>query len=353
MRLQLVLAAPVFIAALALTGCAPEAEPTPEATPEPVVSASPTPLAPLVTEPIPAFAGDCANVLSVDEATMVLSSIGALSGDAEASGLPPARSVQTAGGLWCQWYAGLESGAGFAVRLVALPLDAVPADLVASTSTVACDMGEEFGCRVSGTAGDIWVLAQVFGEGIATVEASGASLTSALDLALARSVSFPGPVAVSKTDAWWTLPDCAAIAESIGLTDLIGQYQDFIAGDRLRTGWDAVLRTMGVQLKCEWSTTETGSGGRIAAVTIAIEPGSGWSPRAHDPVPVTSLPVSTETASLTGATGATTWWTDERDMDGTIVTDGVNVFEVTIWGDPAQDSVPTAQRLLDALATAG
>lgn len=352
MRRVLFFAAPFVLCGLLVTACSSDPEPAPSPTPEPTIS-TPSPTAAPATEPTVAFAGDCENVLSLGEAASVLSALGPLTSEVDTfdDRFAQPRPLQTIGGLWCQWHASNEAGTGFAVRILTFPLAVVPVELVESTAAVGCHVGDGLGCRVSTSSGDAWVLVQAVSESSIDIESIQQQLLMALDLAAERAPSFAAPVAVARSDAWWRVTDCAAVAEQLGVGELLGEYQDGIPSDRTRHGWDQILEAAGVQLKCEWSTTvNDGRGGRIGAVVVSIEPGSGWSPRSLEAEQVTSSPILTEEASVVGATGATTWWTEARDMDGTIVDDGINVFEITLWGNPAMDSVPSAQRLLDALA---
>ena len=331
----------VLIIAVGLTACAPPQPAPPPPTPSAVTA--PTP-APEVIGPVPAFGGDCTNVLSSEQVESILGP-----GYSEAA-TPVSGDISLLGDIDCEW---VRSGAtGYSepgvdtglpegmdtIAVVALPADVVKMDL----SEPRCDPKYDATmCRMSRIVDGVWLMARA---GWHLSSPPVEQLDAALTAAAANLASFPPPVAARSDSDWWELPACDDIAVRIGLSAFLGEgfHSGFWEGSLQPE--DQLRDDAGMLRLCPWSTEGASAGPdqEFHIVTLHIMPGGAlrWDA-------LLARADATE-ISVAGAQAAI------RVGDEVFATDGVNTLGV-VTGDAHPDdsalAVALAERALAALAT--
>jgi hypothetical protein len=252
------LATAVIAVSFLLAGCAAApapAETIAEVSPSPTPTPTPTPEA----SPKVPFGGDCSTVLSADVvadifdgASPTISSINYLRGVMpDVSG-----SIAQLGGLSCKWES--EASQIRYLGIVVIPVDAVPADLLAARASFGC-----YGWTICGrgeTNAGMWVLVET-PQLLATGEAPSEEEVRLMESAVDQSISsvftkpraeFAGFPTTPAAD-WWSLPSCetleSAVSQAAGLTT----PEPGFPSDNVPEGptWD-ILDGAGIARWCPW-----------------------------------------------------------------------------------------------------
>ncbi|MCM3500558.1 hypothetical protein M3667_01530 [Microbacterium sp. P26] len=265
----------------------PSPSPTATVSPVPTPTASPTPT-PTSTPraPIVAFGGDCAAVLTDEEAT-------------EFSGIPmramsflPVWDERWLGGLDCEWRAA-DADTYWALSVTVLPWASVPDEVRAQSGVVpACEGGAI--CDYSQRFGDAWVA-------VAASEAS--PLVEVADTVGARASQSPG-VPTSLVASAWQLTDCEAqlrnaVAAGLGRDDLRPIGTDNVPHGQV---WD-VLVANGF---AAWCSFTAGPYEEVDAPNLRVSLAAGAQADAREVSAFGGVPVS-----VTGADAA--WWIPAAD----------------------------------------
>ncbi|NLP83741.1 hypothetical protein HF576_07770 [Microbacterium sp. CFH 90308] len=311
---------------------APVATPTRSDLPAPTVPATPTPApTPTAAPEQPAstgvmpFGGECANVLSEEEAAVT-------------TGMHMIRSDyrwQTGadavlGGIDCVWVTD-EVYLAATVHVFAYPEAVVPAELASGTTSVCRDVDFDTSrveCSAVEVVDGTWLLVRASG---ARESVSLAATETLLSSASARLDDHAAPAPAERTGAWWTPPDCATIAAAVD--PAVYGYERVAATADQPIDWYAPDRPEGISYRTGAASLcalhfASGSGETTTGevVTVSAVPGGGVSfPTAlaadH------SVPVTVEgAAAAVIAPGL-----DRYEGSGSVIvaTDGVNLLTVT------------------------
>jgi len=184
------------------TAATPTSTPTPAATSTPAETAAPAD----EREPVVAFGGECANVMTEAEASAITGRDMVLSEFAWRDG-----AETVLGGIDCMWTSTTEYMTGI-VRVIAYPLAVVPAEVDESLTLGCVPSGPDdslLDCAARTVAGDTWVFMTTRGDAaIGDVDA----LLATVGL---RADALPSAVPAGRTPDWWTVPDCAALASEV------------------------------------------------------------------------------------------------------------------------------------------
>lgn len=224
------------IATLVVAGCTtaeraaetPAPAATTETTPTPMPSPTPN------LEPVLVFDGDCDQMLTGAQRDDALG-VGSVTlaeqlalWDPDGRPLVDTEPAGTLGGLACTWYAasgGEGSEVGARLTTMVVPADVVPDDFAATYSVTVCEPNyDTMNCRLGMRAGDTWISAAT-GSDYEVRDAPVEFLTAAIEAVSQNLPSATQPRPVSRTDQTWTIPDCVALGEAIGLEELMGPYQ--------------------------------------------------------------------------------------------------------------------------------
>lgn len=289
-------------------------EPAPTPTPSPSPSPSPTPTS-TPAAPSVAFGGDCAAVLSEEEAT-------------ELSGTPmramPFLAVWDArwlGGVDCGWRA-VDAEQWQALNVTVLPWAIVPDEVRARSGIVpGCEGGAI--CDYSRRFGDAWV---------AVAASDASSAVEVADAVGARAALSPGvstPLAASA----WRLTDCEeqlrpAVATGLGRDDLTPIGTDSVPHGQV---WD-VLTASG---HAAWCSFTVGANAEIDAPSLRVSLAAGARVQADEVVAFGGVPVT-----VSGADAA--WWIPAQRGIGARVLAGApgGIVEVEV-GNLTQEGAAT------------
>ena len=212
----------------ALAGCAPAttaAQPTSSPSESASVTPTPTPTPGVPAAPAQVFDGECANVLTDDQASNALDA-GMASAQASAPASPASAAVATAGGLSCDW---TENGAvsPATLRTVLLP-EALRTDSTGATlnnTEPYCYASSDLSgpdptamrpaCSFTLTGSGFWLSGVVYtpaGSSEDDVRAAITSLDEAFTVNAAAAAAFTVPVPADGT--WAGRVDCAELAAS-------------------------------------------------------------------------------------------------------------------------------------------
>lgn len=341
----------VAVAAVSLVACAPTARPGSSPTPasSPSAAAEPTPSVEPVTTPTIPLGGECGDVLSAVQLDDMLGE-GWKTRDERVLEwvpdnpiLPTAGGLETIGGLDCHWMIGGDFSPGSPWDLGVVIVPAVHAELpsVKDLTEMHCDPAYDTTiCRLGRVMGDVWVLVST---GVPGDELdSAAFLPQALDAVAATIGDGVEAAALPPAAGWWTLPECADIAEQVRLEDFLGEgYRSgYWEGSPQRE--QLMLADAGAQLTCPWFTGEAGGApdGAFYIVSLDLAPGAAWRwdeiAGAQDAI----------VASVTGADAAVAFDLGEGNA-AVFATDGVNVLEVS--GVPEGMALTLVERALSAM----
>jgi hypothetical protein len=241
----------------ALTGCSSSGDAAPsESTESAPATASPTP----ATDPaaVVAFQGDCAEIVSDEEAIGLIGNLDSPLPPPELSwNLQTDLSAAIISGIRCSWLSSDYSG--FAVG--AFPVSMVPEALQGEPAGIECD--EYAGCEGALVIGDTWV-----NVASASREVADAVVGIIQSDADAAGSPRPGPW----SDTWWApLTDCAGlqdpVAAALGVSSLVPNFPS----DTLPTGPVVdVLDANGVVVECPWFSYESSTG-----AIVYVQPGIG------------------------------------------------------------------------------
>ena len=253
-----------------LAGCtgAAEADPaspsaTPTASPTPSPSGTPAPLTP--TSPV---AGGCA-------------ALGAAPAVTAAAG-----EIQRATTLDEMWHIGIDTAGGLACSLLTprlavdvyvLPAATVVGDVAALTAAAACDRGTgSMECHVSAPGSGQTVLAAASFPTSVDDPSALAELT-AIATAVAQSAT-EGQPAKSRPATWSNPLDCTAIAETIGVTSLLGSDEARTAlAPPAASSVDTRLSIASSTIaRCDWARTPTQDGDRGSDFSVIAVPNGAW-----------------------------------------------------------------------------
>ncbi|MGK3953597.1 hypothetical protein ACLKM7_14885 [Microbacterium sp. I2] len=311
---------------------APVATPTRSESPAPSPSATPTSAPTPTTAPQPTvstgvmpFGGDCANVLTDDEA-------------AATTGMHMIRSDyrwQTGadavlGGIDCVWVTD-EVYLAATVHVFAYPEAVVPAGLASGLTSACHDVDFDTSrveCSVVGVVDGTWLLVRASGARESVSLAATEALHSSASVRLG---DYAAPAPAERTEAWWTPPDCATIAAAVD--PAVYGYERVAATTDQPIDWYAPDRPEGISYRTGVAslcalhfTSGAGESTTGEVVTVSAVPGGGVSfPTAL--AAEQSVPVTVEGAEdAVIAPGL-----DRYEGSGSVVvaTDGVNVLMVT------------------------
>jgi hypothetical protein len=252
------LAIAVIAVSFLLAGCAATpapaetiatVSPSPTATPAPTSAAAPK---------VP-FGGDCSTVLPADVAADIFDggspTISAMS---YVRGVMPdvSGSIAQLGGLACTW--GSEGSQIRYLGIVVVPLEAVPAELLAARNTFGC-----YGWSICGRGearSGMWVLAetpQLQQPDEAPSEEEARLLESVVDQSISSVFARPqaefAGFPTTPAEDWWSLPSCATLEPAATQAAGMTTPEPGFPGDNVPEGptWD-VLEGAGIVRWCPW-----------------------------------------------------------------------------------------------------
>lgn len=239
---------------------APSATETPEATVEPTETPTPTP-SPTNSEsqPVYAFDGNCANVLSADEVS---------AGFGTAMSPNPrfwsVGTVEGLGGIRCAWSADGVYMGGEIVAWV-LPEDRVPAEYVDADLCESDDM-----CQATRTADGVW-----YGVLITHVPAGidRTSLVSTLaDAVVTRGADFDAPQAPVANAAAWNSSalSCGSIAALLQSPEANAEPVTVVGAETGIATNDLRKIDSSIGAACVFETTATGADGTQARAMFSV-----------------------------------------------------------------------------------
>lgn len=295
---------------------APTPTPTPSVTPTPsptpTGTPTPTPAPPTRAQAVSAFGGECANSLSVDEVTAAVGVEMVLHEPAWRSG-----AEGRMGGLVCTW----TDPTGYkthTVYLISYPASLVPADI--QDAPALCG-GEEYGCAISGAAGESWLYLSV------SPTAGETASRGLWELAASRAAEFPPPLSESPAADWWPTTSCEQLADGVDLLGATGwRWIRYNAPEFDDTGtvWGLPNRVGGVS-QCQF--TGSPDDASYVDVSLRVIPGAGgYFPQIAASEGATSVEVA-------GALAAAEVLDDdlwEGHYATTVATDGVNLVIVGV-----------------------
>ncbi len=267
---------------VALSGCAatPAEDDLPDSAPAYSAAASPTTAPEATPDPVPVttptipYDGDCDALLTAADVGTIVGQLSVLA-PYEGARVPEVDvSAGTLGGLACEWYGDWQP------RMMAFPVDLVPADIAARYTDVVCEgyLYDGYGCRVARTTGDSWVLTTlpVTGEEMSgELSADEQSVLDALADAFAGAVAADPGTPVDVTESWWA-PDCATVAEQLDLPTLLGSTA-VEEGFPIDGSWDVsgdITETAGTLATCDWYAY--GDTGEMTGLRLIMRPGGAW-----------------------------------------------------------------------------
>lgn len=252
---------------------------SPSATPSATASADPAQAESSIPEQV--FGGDCAAVLSADDATSVLT-VPSVPQTTPISLLPFAQSARDIGGLNCGWDSSDEA-ASASLRLTVLPADAAGAD--ATTKDNTCDaLPGEGECLFSIVEQGWWFSANVspMSSDSGAVNAQIATLTSLLTAAAGNAGAAGDFVPSTVLDGEWTDGvDCVALAQAVDAETLLNVPGLALAPDapvgpiEAPVGYYAAADAAGFAA-CTWVGSTGGSGEESDAVFVNYLSGGSW-----------------------------------------------------------------------------
>ena len=329
-------------AVMLLAACAPGPEPSVTSAP-PVATSTPTPTPTVDPMAVQPFGNACDNALTPDE----VDSIRPVS-ELNAGSLQVDRaSLQASGVLECLWMGNI------AVRLISLPESVAAAAGMILQPAPTCMDEWRSRCLISSITDSTWVQLELLSEGVEIDDAMIGGLSSLLDVVLARLSGFPDATADVRVDAWPT-PTCDAVAESIDLAGIFGEFQPGIGRDSSGiSAAEQILVDAGRMSYCTWSTLLPQHG--TVWIEVRVAPRAGGQSAALLPRSLFFEPFEATPITVDGATEAVSWWhqRDEGQFAGAILSDGVNRVEVVVAGGAIIDPVPVPPRLFAALAAVG
>lgn len=335
-----------------MAGCA--ASPTPGSTSAtPIRTASPTASAETTSaQPVLAFGGECANVITDEQLTAVL---GPEAGPRAEGGLDLfwLPSAETGGGLRCAWNANATGedripGADY-VWADVLASDLVPAATKEHYSSARCEgVYDGTVCHLGVESGGAWTLVST---GLLEYndEVAPAALSELASFVSVNAREHPSAVASQRTAKWWTRPNCEALGIAIGLDGFFSHpkagYWEGGPG-----AFDGVLSEAGLQIECPWVSEYLDEGDIWGTLIVTVAPGSGWMwpemGRIEQNGAAGGPPIVSDDVDVVGASEARQLSYGEGQ--GMIVaTDGTNIVRVTVTSG---DSVVATERVLASLA---
>ncbi|KZE88897.1 hypothetical protein [Microbacterium sp. TNHR37B] len=341
----------VAAAAISLVACAPTLAPdaSPTAASSTPAAADPTPSAEPAIAPTVPLNGDCGSVLSAAQLDELLGEgwktrdERVLEWVPNSPILPSAGGLETMGGLDCHWMIGgdFSSGSPWDLGVVIVPADHAEHPSVSDLAEMHCDPAYDTTvCRLGRVIGDVWVVVRsaVPGDELD----SAAFLPEALDAVETSIGDGVEAAALPPGDGWWTMPECADLAERVRLEGFLGEgYRSgYWEGNPSRE--QLMLADAGAQLTCPWFTGEAGGApdGTFYIVSLDLAPGAAWR---WDGIAAAQ---GASTASVPGADAAVAF--DLGDGNAAVfATDGVNVLEVV--GVPQEMALTLAERALSAM----
>jgi len=252
------LATAVIAVSFLLVGCA--AAPAPAETIA-AVSPSPTPIPTPTPEASPKvpFGGDCSTVLSADVVADIFEGESPTSRAATSlHGIMPdvTGSIAQLGGLACNWVS--ETSQLRYLGIVVIPVEAVPADLLAARASFGC-----YGWSICGRGevnAGMWVLAET-AQLQETGEAPSEEETRLLKSVADQSISsvFARPPAefagfpTTPAEDWWSLPPCETLAPAATHAAGMTTPEPGFPGDNIPEGptWE-ILVGAGIVQWCPW-----------------------------------------------------------------------------------------------------
>lgn len=236
---------------------------SPTATPTPTPSGTPAPLTP--TSPI---AGGCA-------------ALGAAGAVVAAAG-----EIQRVTALDEMWHIGIDTAGGLACSLLTprlavdvyvLPAATVVGDVAAVVGAATCDRGTgSMECHASAPGAGQTVLAAASFDTSVDDPAALAELT-AIASAVAGSTT-EGQPAKSRPATWSKPLDCTAIAETIGVTSLLGsdEARTALAAPAASTVDGRLSIASSTIARCDWVRTPTQEGDRGSDFSVIAVPNGAW-----------------------------------------------------------------------------
>lgn len=244
-------------------GSAATPSPTPTATPTPTPSATPVPLLP--TSPV---AGGCA-------------ALGAAEAVAAAAG-----GIQRVTELDEMWHIGIDTAGGLACSLLTshlavdiylLPSAAVIGDVATLAATSSCDRGMgSMECHASAPGpGQTALVSASFPT--SDDDASALAELSAIASSVAQSAT-EGQPARSRPATWSRPLDCTAIAETIGVTSLLGsdEARTKLAAPAASTVDGRLAVAPSAIARCDWTRTPSQTGDLGSEFSVIAVPNGAW-----------------------------------------------------------------------------
>lgn len=277
----------IVLFCLLMAGCSaeqadrgPASSPSPSASP----SASATWLRAEVAKPSAPLAGGCNELAALAGVTEV---VGGVQRVTTLDALWQV-AIETSGGLTCSL---LTTRA--AAQVYVLPDALVQGRLAELTSRSACDeTARAMECRASvASAGSVTLVAAMFARG----EDPDAALAVVSDLAAATAAAVgPGASAPERATTWRVPVDCAQIAQTIGITSILGseKVRPFVIPDSAARIESRLDQSVMAASRCDWSRKPSGENDHGSRFSVVAVPGGAWawkrfSTRIPDSAPAT------------------------------------------------------------------
>lgn len=265
-------------AALALSGCAgtvaSPAEPSSTASPNPTPTSTPNG----VSAPAQVFGGDCASVYSAAELSATVGI--ALEPRPRTVFDPSGSAVAARGGLECLWsaQADREGASVSAVILNSTQVAGADADETYCYGANTVDPAQAGACRISVTAGALWLSGVVYtplGTTNTETRAAVASLTATFR---SRATPAAAPDVSPAVTARWSRMDCGALSDSAQIAAAV-QSPALVVSDADTSGGESpdgryAAITAADVFACAWSQDDLP--GQPSAFGIEVLPGGAW-----------------------------------------------------------------------------
>jgi hypothetical protein len=271
---------------------------------------------------VPAFGGDCGATLT-DEEVDGLRGVGMMRSDYRWR----TGANDVLGGIDCVWVSE-EAYLTATVHLFAYPESVVPADVRDAVAAGCVDSGNgpAVECVTSGTVDGTWLLVRAYGP---TDQVSASGVDALYAAAAARLGEHPRATPATRTDQWWSQPDCNALAAQIDPGVYGYERVALLEAATTDPGArpEAIVSLARAAFSCELHFT-SGSGDTSTGEVVRIDvvPGGGLT------FPTALAAQGARTVTVGGAKAAVIVpGLDRYEGSGEVIvtTDGVNMLMVT------------------------